>query len=42
MHVYVVLYDVYEVFHHYAFYKIDVYIHLYSTNSPILLLINIE
>ena len=24
MHVYVVLYDVYEVFHHYAFYKIDV------------------
>ena len=24
MHVYVVLYDVYEVFYHYAFYKIDI------------------
>ena len=24
MHVYVVLYDVYDVFYHYAFHKIDV------------------
>ena len=39
MHAYVVLYEVYEVFTTMLFTKlIFVYIHLYSTNSPILLL----